>query len=152
MWTTEENRVRKRHAEYMDQRMQVVISDEQYLWWDWIFQHRFDKALSKYRDILEDRAQLTEMGCLVTPLGDRPRMRFEKRDLLMYRFTYAIATVLPLSSIELIRHECNNGSCVNPRHLMVGDHRENFDDFVAEQAYGTRWDLLRKWKDTNLRE
>ena len=83
MWSTEENRCSNVMLS-MDQRMQVVISDEQYLWWDWVFQHRFDKALSKYQDILEDRAQPTEMGCLVTPLGDRPRMRFEKRDLLVY--------------------------------------------------------------------
>lgn len=148
MWISEEKRVRERHAEYMAERMQVEISDEQYLWWDWVFQHKFDKAMSKYQDILVHKTRLTPEGCLETSLGERPRMRFAGRDLLMYRFTYAIATVLPLSGVDLIRHECNNGSCVNPRHLMVGDHQENFDDFVAEQAYGTRWEMLKKWNDT----
>ena len=142
-WTIELERVRRRHEVYLRERMQVAISDPQYLWWDWVFVEKFEKALAKYEDILTEKSRTTQYGCLVTMLGERPRMKFEHNGLLMYRFTYAMATILPLSSVDLIRHDCNNASCINPRHLMVGDHKENFDDLLAEKAYGTRWSLLK---------
>lgn len=141
-WTAEKDRVLRRHAVYIRDRMQVPISDPQYLMWDKLFCEDFDRALERYEKLLYQQTNWDQNGCANT--GDIPRMRlkFAGLTLLAYRFSYAIATVLPLSSNEIIRHECNNAFCVNPRHLMVGDQRQNFEDFVAEQAYGTRWELL----------
>ena len=135
-------RIRARHEIYMSERMQVLISDAQYLWWDWIFVHRFEEALKKYEELMTTRIRLTENGCMNAKALGRMRIRFEKKEILAYRFAYAVATVLPLSGVDLIRHECNNERCINPRHLMTVDHQENFDDFIAERAYGTRWQML----------
>jgi len=141
-WTVEKQRIRDRHAVYMRERMQLPITDEHYLIWDRIFCDQFDAALEKYESLIYMQTSRDLHGCLNT--GDIPRLRikFAGITLIAYRFTYAIATVLPLSSNEIVRHECNNPFCVNPRHLLVGDQRQNFEDYLAEEAYGTRWEML----------
>ena len=32
-----------------------------------------------------------------------------------------------------LRHACDNPSCINPRHLIPGTHRENMQDKVARK-------------------
>ena len=146
MLPSELERIRARHKVYMRERMQVLISDAQYLWWDWVFVNRFEEALKKYEELMTKRVKMTHNECMNAKTIRRMSIRFEEKDILAHRFTYAVATVLPLSRVDLIRHECNNALCINPRHLMTGDHQENFDDFIAEQAYGSRWKMLKKLK------
>src|SRR5436190_20807154 len=50
------------------------------------------------------------------------------RNMLTHRFSYEIAHKISLSSNVLVRHMCNNGACVNPRHLITGGHLENQRD------------------------
>lgn len=144
-WTVEKDRILRRHDVYMRERMKLPISDRQYRMWDQIFCERFDLALKRYEKLLCEQANRDKNGC--ANIGDTPRLRikFAGHTLIAYRFTFAIATVLPLSSNEVIRHECNNAFCVNPRHLMVGDQRQNFEDYLAAKAYGTRWELLESY-------
>ncbi len=47
MLASELERIRARHKVYMRERMQVLISDAQYLWWDWVFVNRFEEALKE---------------------------------------------------------------------------------------------------------
>lgn len=46
----------------------------------------------------------------------------------------------PLSDAIFVLHSCDNGACVNPAHLFLGDHRANMDDMVRKgrQAKGSR--------------
>ena len=136
--------LRERHQVYMQERMQVEISDPQYLWWDWIFTEKFEATLTRYDRLLTTNVNLDENGCLNTGEIPRLRIKFQGKTVIAYRFTYAVATVLPLSSNQVIRHWCNNEFCINPLHLKSGDPRQNFEDYIAVRAYGTPWHLIPK--------
>ncbi|WP_083445193.1 hypothetical protein [Ruegeria sp. 6PALISEP08] len=41
-----------------------------------------------------------------------------------------------------IRHRCHNRRCINPRHLTIGDRRDNLQDERDRQANGVDWGLL----------
>ena len=121
---SELEQIRARHKVYMRERMQVLISDALYLWWDWAFVNRFEKILKKYEELMTKRVKITHNECMNAKTICSMSIRFEEKDNLAHRFTYAVATVLPLSRVDLIRHECNNVLCIDLRHLMMGDHEE----------------------------
>lgn len=52
-----------------------------------------------------------------------PKTYFAHR--LIYELTYGVDI-----TGKVIRHVCNNPTCVNPKHLRVGDHRLNVRDRV----------------------
>ena len=113
----------------------------------YLYPSSYKGPVKRYDKLIYQKASADQNECLVLPTEGRPAIRFRRKAILAYRFTYAIAMVLPLSEVDLIRHECNYKRCINPRHLMTGDHRENMTDLEAEQAYGTRWDLLKRSTD-----
>ena len=125
--------------------MKLEITDRQYLWWDDVFTNHMGKALSYYENLIFRHSSKSRQGCLRFGIIPRAKIRFNDRVLTGYRFAYGVATVIPLSDMDVIRHECDNPFCVNPRHLMVGDQKDNFRDYQAMQAYGTRWELLAGW-------
>ncbi len=70
----------------------------------------------------------------------RPYFMFENRRMLAYRIVYELVHGVTLTSDQLIKHSCDNGSmpvgCGNPRHLSVGTHIENMDDMKQRQRHG----------------
>lgn len=73
-------------------------------------------------------------GCVEFP-GYKDRGGYWKvkhlgRDERAHRVAYALANALTMSDIAglVIRHMCNNPSCVNPDHLRVGTHSDNMQD------------------------
>lgn len=61
------------------------------------------------------------------------RVRVAGKRVMAHRVAYAQARGLPLDAIagRVIRHKCDNPSCVNPEHLEEGTHQDNMDDKVA---------------------
>lgn len=69
------------------------------------------------------------------------RVWFESTRTRAHRKAYCIAQGVSLSSIKgmIVRHKCDNPSCVNPAHLIIGTHQDNMTDKVQRN---------RQWKPT----
>lgn len=61
------------------------------------------------------------------------RMVVKGQFILAHRFAYCVAVGLTLKEIEdlVIRHRCDNPSCINPTHLETGTPLDNVMDRVA---------------------
>ena len=56
-----------------------------------------------------------------------------------HRYAYFLANGKISKSLSVL-HKCDNRLCCNPRHLYLGDHRQNMRDMTDRdrQAYGSR--------------
>jgi hypothetical protein len=72
-----------------------------------------------------------------------------------HRLAYCAANGLDIEEIKgvLIRHRCDNPSCVNPNHLETGTNRDNSKDAVVRDriAFGSRQHLA-KLSDEQVRQ
>jgi hypothetical protein len=57
------------------------------------------------------------------------RVRYQGKMWPAHRLTYTLL-VGPIPFGALLRHKCNTPGCVNPRHLKLGTHEDNFKDMI----------------------
>lgn len=62
-------------------------------------------------------------------------LRVGRTQVRAHRFSYELHNG-SLSDGQRLRHRCDNPPCVNPEHLIPGDHRANMADRLAAGHYG----------------
>jgi len=77
-------------------------------------------------------------GCWIWPRAKdkrgRGRVWVGKKLMLAHRAVYE-QLVGPIPHGALLCHHCDNPSCVNPRHLYVGDAKTNVADMFARRRH-----------------
>ena len=67
--------------------------------------------------------------------GGYGQMNRHGRSVLAHRFSFELANGLIPEGL-LVRHSCDNPSCVNPEHLLIGTQKDNIRDCIERS---------RKW-------
>lgn len=62
-----------------------------------------------------------------------PVYSIQHKSVRMNRFVYALSKGITLESIKgkVVRHTCDNPTCINPDHLCIGTTQDNVADKVA---------------------
>ena len=84
----------------------------------------------------------TDTGCIVTGTASVRKVRFNGEQFAAYRFIYCVLNEAAPSFHEVIRHRCNNRTCINPDHLEIGSREDNKHDDWAFMANGVNYDFL----------
>lgn len=63
-------------------------------------------------------------------------IKYKGKQVLLHRIIYSFYNK-DLTDELLVRHLCNNSTCCNPKHLAVGTHKDNGQDWA--QAGSPRW-------------
>jgi len=58
------------------------------------------------------------------------QVRISKKLYLAHRLSWAIYNNQEIPEGLVIRHDCDNPSCVNPNHLRLGTQKNNMEDMV----------------------
>ena len=110
--------MRARNAEYVRHRMRIPITDEQYLLWDDILTNYYEEALEVYQSLLSQTYYQRRNRCYDPGLSrGKLTLKVDDKRTYAHRFTYVIRVSLPLSSKQVIRHQCANERCLNAAHI-----------------------------------
>lgn len=92
---------------------------------------RFDELVNKH-----------ESGCWLWTGWKNPdgygKVRFQGRRLFAHRFSYERVNGLVPHGL-VVRHTCDQRSCVNPDHLVVGTQADNIRDMVSRGRQRSGW-------------
>ncbi|MBB1606501.1 hypothetical protein A9972_22060 [Pseudomonas sp. UME83] len=77
------------------------------------------------------------------------RTQYKGRQILAHRLAYCMASGIEPEQIKgvVIRHKCDNPSCVNPDHLEPGTTQENMND-MTDRGRRVRGELVGNSKLT----
>lgn len=66
------------------------------------------------------------------------------------KWSYAHRAAVNAKPGDVVRHTCDNPSCVNPSHLKIGTHKENSQDMVNKnrQVKGSQSHLAKLDEET----
>lgn len=106
---------------------------------------QFTKATIK--SYIQNRYTINEAsGCwewnLTTDRGGYARMNYKENGKWkvltgLHRHVFLAYNGKLLKSTPVVRHTCNNPSCINPAHLIRGTHKDNVDDSIAANTHAS---------------
>ena len=74
----------------------------------------------------------------------RPYFSVNKKKMLAYRIIHDLFSPdTPIQDGQVIRHQCNNPVCCNPKHIIAGSQSENEHDKYTSDRVGYTHNMLR---------
>ena len=119
----------------------IRVRDRSQVWYERLLNQHQDAAVAKVAELLADTEQ-DDNGCMVTDTNQPRKVRFLGGQDRAYRFVFCIRNRLATNRDQVVRHLCHNRRCVNPRHLAIGDRRDNLNDDRDRRANGVDWRAL----------
>ena len=120
---------------------EIRVRDLSEAWYERLLTDSLDAAEAKVAELIED-TERDNHGCLVTHTEQPRKVRFEGGQDRAYRFIFCIRNRLATNRDQVVRHLCHNRRCVNPRHMAIGDRRDNLNDDRDRRAIGVDWRAL----------
>lgn len=102
---------------------------------------------SALRDMLELlKANIDTEECFVWSVGKRSSLRIGDKNYGASRLAWTLAYSVDPGEIQVL-HTCDNGTCINPKHLFLGTQKDNIQDMWAKGRSG----LQRHGRDSKGR-
>lgn len=61
------------------------------------------------------------------------KINIEGKTLLTHRVSWEVFNNKKIPQNDLVLHKCDNGMCVNPDHLFLGNHKDNTQDMMQKK-------------------
>lgn len=114
-----------------------------------------DKASRTKPDDLTSRIKTSERGCWEWQ-GERSKRGYGVfRGARAHRISFFIFRRQEWDPDLLVCHKCDNPCCINPDHLSLGTHRDNFHDMKSKNRETTHlaWEAnLKKFDQSQIDE
>lgn len=116
--------------------LQLDLGDNSRGWWIALYTHHSELLADRIRSLLM-QANFDDYGCLLSA-SDRAQISLNGRREYIYRLiAFGISATVPTRR-QVVRHLCNNPSCIHPEHLRIGTYAQNSRDerWVRAGRYG----------------